>query len=537
LDRDGLVDHVVRRLYRVVGVDQLVEVGIRRVNRRQVVVVEIDLDLRGPLGQNPAGGPIDRLRHDAQDLRTEIQLELPGVVLPVVLAVVRVVAQSKTVLAAQRSRSRAGDVDAVQVVRQVFGEAENHFAGRVAQPDIARFDHHVVRPAQNQGRVIDHRRSQPDLGVRIAHGIGGDGQGAGLGGRVEDADQLGGRGLVARIRVQVDLNRPAVHHLDDRTARAAVIALGHLDAEPVARGARRDGRERDVQVATGIEVRGNRRLIAARQAHGRVRHRRRGDIGRGGARHQHRLHQFPRRRVLIDRVDQAGSRGRVLRRRVQFDENGPPLDADGRRRRPAHVAFAEQQRHAVARLTRSLGLEFDDHLPRRVEIRPRRRDVELEITAAPRDPDRVQRRVVDYRLLVKMKHQLARSDVSNVAVLEQISLVRLDADKLRARRHHSTVLQRFDPQALPGTLAPLLLTLFERPSRPRRRLAKTTNGHTNLVSFNRLGPSHPREQKLISGSLPGRKTETLADADNAPSLYVKSGQLDVNMRNIGNMRR
>ena len=63
-----------------------------------------------------------------------------------------------------------------------------------------------------------------------------------------------------------------------------------------------------------------------------------------------------------------------------------------------------------------------------------------------------------------MEDQLLRSLIADVAVLQQLSPVRLDADQLRTQRHQTPVLQGLQTQPPASVPLPLLFSLLANPA-------------------------------------------------------------------------
>ena len=154
-DRNGEERDVVRIVDRVLGQNQLVEERIlRRTGRRiakrivfhkQVVVVEIDIDLPGHLREHAADS-VHRLRNDGNDLRSQIQLEFD---LQIRTVLERIAGDVR-----QRVDAAADQVDAIDVIRQRIHEPHHDFIREVADPQKARLDRTVVPHAVD--RISEH---------------------------------------------------------------------------------------------------------------------------------------------------------------------------------------------------------------------------------------------------------------------------------------------------------------------------------------------------------------------------------------------
>jgi hypothetical protein len=270
-DRHRIEHDVVCVLQRPARVDQLVEIAVLSRRDVQVVVVEIDEDLAALLLDNRLAwirrirDPLDRLRHDGQNLRCQIQFELNRGVLTVQVAL--------PVLVPQRSPTRPEDIDAVLVVRQLAGKAVHYLVQRRlgTHADVSGDDHHVVghhrvriaRIAQRQRGIRRCRRGDIHrLGLQRRAGVQdlSPDQVAGCCVGTDRVDKILGRRRIGRVHVQVDVDR-ATDHADARQSRTAEIALGDRQLDPVLLLPQADGRESNNCLTVCSEIAAHRRRL------------------------------------------------------------------------------------------------------------------------------------------------------------------------------------------------------------------------------------------------------------------------------------
>ena len=118
----------------------MIEIGILRRRRIQVVVVEIDNDLVSSLRYRRTNS-LYRLRYDGQDLGTQVQLKLSREIFTTV--------EDFTTHIAQRSGGRPVDINPITIVRKRLSKTHDHFVRRFTQTQEARSDHDIVRRVQN----------------------------------------------------------------------------------------------------------------------------------------------------------------------------------------------------------------------------------------------------------------------------------------------------------------------------------------------------------------------------------------------------
>ena len=90
--------------------------------------------------------------------------------------------------------------------------------------------------------------------------------------------------------------------------------------------------------------------------------------------------------------------------------------------------------------------ELNQHGARGIQIRRGGGAAELAVLAATQYLDGAQCRIVDFRSLVKAEDQLARSNVENIAVVEQLPVVALDSRQLRNASQQTPILQGLQQQ-------------------------------------------------------------------------------------------
>ena len=81
----------------------------------------------------------------------------------------------------------------------------------------------------------------------------------------------------------------------------------------------------------------------------------------------------------------------------------------------------------------------------------------MAVESSPRDCQGVQSARVDDLALVELKCQIARRDIPDVAIIQQITVIRLNAHDLRTDGQQPAFLQRFDAQVATCAAASTLL--------------------------------------------------------------------------------
>ena len=102
----------------------------------QRVVIEIDLDRIAGLRQYARSTAVSRLRNDGNNLCTEIEIELERYI--------NLAIESFTVDIPQGFRSSTDNRDAIQIVRQSLGKADDDLVGLFTDTDKTRCYRNIV---------------------------------------------------------------------------------------------------------------------------------------------------------------------------------------------------------------------------------------------------------------------------------------------------------------------------------------------------------------------------------------------------------
>ncbi len=203
-------DRVVCVGDRLLRVDQSVKRRVFRGRRIKRVVIEVDFDLVACLRECPIGIPRDRLRHDGQDLSSQVQGEIERRVRSIVVR--------EAVDVAQRFVTRPDHSDAIQVIHQRFGKAHDDVTCVRFQADEAGLDRHVVGIAERTvpAGTGDLETTCQRVGVELRR-------------EVENESQFGRRDVpdvsILKQLVAVGLNGNQLRSLSQQLPRFQVLHL------------------------------------------------------------------------------------------------------------------------------------------------------------------------------------------------------------------------------------------------------------------------------------------------------------------------
>ena len=138
---DRVEYQIVRRIGRLLGRDQLIEIRLSGGLDVQFIIVEIDFDLVERLNQVSARVTAYRLRNRGNHLGPKIQGEID----PHVAAFVERHREDIH----QRIGTRTHDGNPVGIIRQRLGKSDNHFVSTLANPDPTVGDRHIVAVAKS----------------------------------------------------------------------------------------------------------------------------------------------------------------------------------------------------------------------------------------------------------------------------------------------------------------------------------------------------------------------------------------------------